>query len=199
MAIFVLRKCRNSYLSFRIFLISHCVLLKCLSPRIWCGWFLFFNYHLVWSFGRDYVICSYFKIPDNFVRLILQDRFWFVHILLLALLQVGSMSRDKGLTQKLIINSWKAQLIAKRVWHNFWKKHQLSSEFSNDLAPLLQEYTWLKKKRESINISKDSSRKHLRKSSRAKLTRWRRRKSKEQKSTFITHMWKPLPTPLGAS
>ena len=30
----------------------------------------FINQHYVWSFGRDYGISVYLKIPENFVRLI---------------------------------------------------------------------------------------------------------------------------------
>ena len=42
---------------------------------------LFFaDYCKVWSSGRDYVICLYLMIPEEFVCVILQDRFWVVHI-----------------------------------------------------------------------------------------------------------------------
>ena len=41
---------------------------------------LFFCYHYVWSTGRGEVIRLYFKIPNNFVRLIFLDGFWVVHI-----------------------------------------------------------------------------------------------------------------------
>ena len=37
--------------------------------------FFFANYHKVWSSDRDKVIRLYLKIPEEFVRLILQDRF----------------------------------------------------------------------------------------------------------------------------
>ena len=39
-----------------------------------------FDDHLVWSSGRDSLICLYLKIPDTFVHLILQDGFWVDHI-----------------------------------------------------------------------------------------------------------------------
>ena len=35
----------------------------------------FVDYYKVWSSDRDYVIRLYLEIPDEFVRLILQDRF----------------------------------------------------------------------------------------------------------------------------
>ena len=38
------------------------------------------NHPLGWVRGRDLVICLILKIPENFVRLLLQDGFWFVHI-----------------------------------------------------------------------------------------------------------------------
>ena len=38
------------------------------------------HYHYVWYPGRDYVIRLCFKILQNFMCLILQDRFWFVYI-----------------------------------------------------------------------------------------------------------------------
>ena len=40
----------------------------------------FLNYPKIWSSGRDHMICLYVKIPEKFVGLILQDRFWFVHV-----------------------------------------------------------------------------------------------------------------------
>ena len=40
----------------------------------------FVDYYEVWSSGRDYMIRLYLKIPENFVRLILQDRFCVFHI-----------------------------------------------------------------------------------------------------------------------
>ena len=42
--------------------------------------FFFLNYPSVWFSGRDYEIRLYLKIPENFMRLILQDGFWFVQI-----------------------------------------------------------------------------------------------------------------------
>ena len=43
---------------------------------------LFFFFTITWSlsFARDNVICLYLKTPESFVRLILQDGFWVVHI-----------------------------------------------------------------------------------------------------------------------
>ena len=43
--------------------------------------FSLFNNHYVWSSGRDGKICFYLKIPENFVRLIHWDGFWFIHML----------------------------------------------------------------------------------------------------------------------
>ena len=43
--------------------------------------FFFLDYHLVWSSGRNEGICLYLKILENFMCLILQVAFWFVHIL----------------------------------------------------------------------------------------------------------------------
>ena len=48
--------------------------------------FFFANYYLVWSSCWDQVICLNFKIPKNFMRLILQDGFWLMHISKLATL-----------------------------------------------------------------------------------------------------------------
>ena len=43
--------------------------------------YLFFvDYHQVWSSSRYLVIRLNLKILENFMRLVLQDRFWFVHI-----------------------------------------------------------------------------------------------------------------------
>ena len=41
---------------------------------------VFVDYYKVWSSCRDYVICLYVKVPEEFVCFILHDRFWFVHI-----------------------------------------------------------------------------------------------------------------------
>ena len=41
---------------------------------------LFVDYYKIWSSGRDLVIRLYLKIPEEFVCLILQDRFWVVSI-----------------------------------------------------------------------------------------------------------------------
>ena len=53
----------------------------------------FVNYHLVWSPGRDQVIRLCLKIPENFMPLILEDRFRFVHI------PYGSMVKFQFLAQ----------------------------------------------------------------------------------------------------
>ena len=37
-------------------------------------------YHYAWFSARDQVICSYLKISENFMCLVLHDGFWFVHI-----------------------------------------------------------------------------------------------------------------------
>ena len=42
--------------------------------------FFFIDYYKIWSSGRDYLIRWYFKTPEEFVRLILQDRFRVGHI-----------------------------------------------------------------------------------------------------------------------
>ena len=43
--------------------------------------FLFFvGYYKVWSSGGDLVIRLYLKISEEFMRPILQERFWVVHI-----------------------------------------------------------------------------------------------------------------------
>ena len=41
---------------------------------------LFFFYYKAWSCERDWVIRLYVKIPEEFVRVILQGRCWVVHI-----------------------------------------------------------------------------------------------------------------------
>ena len=38
------------------------------------------DYYKIWSFGRDLVIHLHLKIPEDFVRIILRDRFWVVDI-----------------------------------------------------------------------------------------------------------------------
>ena len=40
----------------------------------------FVDYYKIWSSGRDQVIRLYIKVPQEFVCIILQDRFWVVHI-----------------------------------------------------------------------------------------------------------------------
>ena len=42
--------------------------------------FFFFDYYQVWLSGRDLVTRLYLKIPEKFVRLFLQERFWVMHI-----------------------------------------------------------------------------------------------------------------------
>ena len=42
--------------------------------------FLFFYYYNVWPSGRDKAIRLYLRIPEKFVRLIFQDRFWVMHL-----------------------------------------------------------------------------------------------------------------------
>ena len=42
--------------------------------------FLFVDYYKVWSSDRDYMIRLYVKIPEECVRLFLQDRFKVLHI-----------------------------------------------------------------------------------------------------------------------
>ena len=41
----------------------------------------FIDYYKVWSSCRDLVIRLYVKIPEEFVYVIFQDRFWVVYIL----------------------------------------------------------------------------------------------------------------------
>ena len=47
----------------------------------------FVDYHKVWSSGRDLVIRLYVKIAEEFVRVILQDRFSVVHIPLVRMIK----------------------------------------------------------------------------------------------------------------
>ena len=42
--------------------------------------FFVVNYLLVWFSGRGFMICLYFKIPENFMRFILRDGFWFLRV-----------------------------------------------------------------------------------------------------------------------
>ena len=51
------------------------------------------NFYNVWPSGRDHFFCLYLKIPENFIRLVLKNEFWFVHILF------GRMVRFQFLTQ----------------------------------------------------------------------------------------------------
>ena len=66
---------RFKYLSFFFYF-----LLKDSKIRETLGFLLFLNYHLVWCSGRDEGIILYLKINENFMHLILQHGFWFVHI-----------------------------------------------------------------------------------------------------------------------
>ena len=42
--------------------------------------FVLVNYHQIWSSVWNLEFCLHLKIPENFLRLILQDGFWFVYI-----------------------------------------------------------------------------------------------------------------------
>ena len=53
----------------------------------------FSNYHLVWSSCWDLIICLYLKTLENFMSLILQERFWFVNV------SFGSMVKFQFLAQ----------------------------------------------------------------------------------------------------
>ena len=66
------------FVGFFFFSILLCGLPGQQSPQLSKFSFLV-DYHKVWSSGRDYVIRLYLKIPEQFVRIILQDRFWVVH------------------------------------------------------------------------------------------------------------------------
>ena len=63
------------------------------SKYLYLAGSFFINYHQVWSSSREEVICLYFKIPENFVHLILQDGLWFTLIL------SGSMIKLKFFVQ----------------------------------------------------------------------------------------------------
>ena len=46
----------------------------------------FADYNKVWSSGRYLVIRLYLKMPEDFVRVILQNRFWVVHIIIIIII-----------------------------------------------------------------------------------------------------------------
>ena len=72
---------RSSYLSF--FSLSFRLTLSSAGTAkstILKGFFFLVDYHKVLLSGRDLVIRLNLKIPKEFVSLILQDRFWVVHI-----------------------------------------------------------------------------------------------------------------------
>ena len=48
------------------------------------------GYDKIWSSGRDLVIRLYLEISEEFVHLILLDRFWVVHILICSFGQISS-------------------------------------------------------------------------------------------------------------
>ena len=50
------------------------------SSSLFFFFFFFVDYYKVSSSGRDKVICLYLKIPEEFVRLVLQNIFWVMHI-----------------------------------------------------------------------------------------------------------------------
>ena len=75
------KQSRSTYPSFRILLILLCGPLGQQCPQFWkFSFFFFVDYYKVWSSGWDQVIRLYLQIPEKCVRLILQDRFWVVHI-----------------------------------------------------------------------------------------------------------------------
>ena len=49
---------------------------------------LLLNSDLVWPSDRDFGIRFYLKIPEYFVRLILYDGFWFVHLPIIGMLSL---------------------------------------------------------------------------------------------------------------
>ena len=53
---------------------------------------LFFFVDKVWSSGRDYVICSYVKIPKEFLCFILQDRCWVVPIPFVRMVKYSNLN-----------------------------------------------------------------------------------------------------------
>ena len=67
----VLWQCPSTYLSFRFLWFSlwrHLRRLSQLYDKF--SFFCFVSYHSVWFSGQDYVICLYFRILENFMRLI---------------------------------------------------------------------------------------------------------------------------------
>ena len=76
---------RSTYPSFHslsIFLCGHPRQLSSLFCKFsfLFSFFFFVDYYKIWSSGRDSVIRLYLKIPEEFGRLIFQDRCWFLHI-----------------------------------------------------------------------------------------------------------------------
>ena len=69
----------STCLSFRFLWFSPCFLVF--------SSFLSINYPSGWYSGRDLVIRFYLKLPENFVRLIIHNGFWFVHILFLCVVK----------------------------------------------------------------------------------------------------------------
>ena len=61
-------------------------------------------YYKVWSSEQDEGIRLYFKTPEEFVRLILQDRFWFVHIPFIRMVNFKFASLQRLLNMWLIVS-----------------------------------------------------------------------------------------------
>ena len=55
--------------------------------QVFCFFFNFVQLHLVWSSGRDSVICLHLKIQEEYVRIILQNVFWVVNIPLVSMVR----------------------------------------------------------------------------------------------------------------
>ena len=112
-----------------------------------------------------------------------------------------------SLTLKLLVNSRRAQQITKRaehelvwdrIYYNCWRKHQQRSKFSSKFAPFLERISLIEDKTQ-IQQYLDKSYKNLRRLNHAKLTSWRKWKSKVWKSKVIKHQWKPLLTSVSTS
>ena len=88
------------------------------SPLIKVGQLI---HYLVWSSSRDSVICLHLQTPENFVRLIFQDGFWFV------LIQVdGIFLLTKRLKKKLDGNYTRMlRTILNKSWWQHPTRHQL--------------------------------------------------------------------------
>ena len=63
--------------------------------------FFFFYYHLIWSSGRDWESRLYLKIPEKFVRLILQDGFWVVYTPLVRMVNLIFLHNSQWITSPL--------------------------------------------------------------------------------------------------